>query len=161
MDEQVARRGFLNRLSLGLAGLAGAVVSVPIVSYLLTPLIRPAPPQWIDVGPVESFTVGETVLRPIREVSALPWAGQLAETAVWVRRTGEAAFTVFAVNCAHLGCPVRWLQDAGLFLCPCHGGVYYADGTVAGGPPPRPLTQYDVRIVGDDVQLLSRPAPIG
>jgi menaquinol-cytochrome c reductase iron-sulfur subunit len=53
---------------------------------------------------------------------------------------------------------VNWRAGAELFLCPCHGGVYYSDGSVAGGPPPRPLVRYAVRI-GDNgrVQVLTRP----
>ena len=43
------------------------------------------------------------------------------------------------MNCAHLGCPVEWFPQSGLFMCPCHGGVYYADGERASGPPPRGL----------------------
>ena len=78
-----------------------------------------------------------------------------------MRRTGDQTFTAFAVNCTHLGCPVRWLQDAQLFMCPCHGGVYYGDGRVAGGPPPRPLFQYPVRVQGGEVQLLTQPLRIG
>jgi menaquinol-cytochrome c reductase iron-sulfur subunit len=75
-----------------------------------------------------------------------------------LRRTGEVDFTAFGLNCSHLGCPVNWRAGAELFLCPCHGGVYYADGSVAGGPPPRPLVRYSVRI-GDSqrVQVLTRP----
>ena len=52
-------------------------------------------------------------------------------------------FQVFAINCAHLGCPVRWFPESRLFMCPCHGGVYYEDGSRASGPPPRGL--YRVR----------------
>ena len=160
-DAVLSRRRFLSRVSLAMSGLIGAVLSVPIVAYLLSPLINRAPSTWVTIGSVDQFGVGQTVLVTYDDPSPLPWAGQTARTSVWLRRTGEARFTAFAVNCTHLACPVNWLQEAGLFLCPCHGGVFYADGTVAGGPPPRPLTQYDVRIVGDDVQLLSRPAPIG
>ncbi len=162
-DESVAeevqtRRKFLSRLSLGLTGLAAAVVSVPIIAYLLSPLLRPAPQVWRDVGTVDSFRVGNTVEVAIEEPSPLPWAGQTALTAVWLRRTGAREFIAFAVNCTHLGCPVNWRAEAQLFLCPCHGGVYYADGTVAGGPPPRRLLQYDVRIAdGDRVEVLTRP----
>ncbi|MDQ3809806.1 MAG: Rieske (2Fe-2S) protein [Chloroflexota bacterium] len=152
------RRKFLSRLSLGLSGLAAAVVSVPIVAYLLSPILRPAPRQWRDLGLVENFRVGETVEVAYDEPSPLPWAGQTARTAVWLRRTGETEFTAFALYCTHLGCPVNWRADAKLFLCPCHGGVYYADGTVAGGPPPHPLQQYQVRIfAGNRVQLLTQP----
>ena len=46
MDDEalVSRRRFLSRISLALSGLAAAVVSVPIIAYLLSPLSprRPA-----------------------------------------------------------------------------------------------------------------------
>lgn len=152
------RRKFLSRLSLGLSALAGAVVSVPIVAYLLSPLLRPAEREWKDLGLVDNFKLGETVEVAYDEPSPLPWAGQTARTAVWLRRTGDQDFTAFALNCTHLGCPVNWRPEAKLFLCPCHGGVYYADGRVAGGPPPHALRQYSVRVAaGNRVQVLTQP----
>jgi len=154
----LSRRRLLSRVSLALSGLAAAVVSVPIIAYLLSPLLRPAPNQWRDLGGVDDFQLGQTVEVAFDEPSPLPWAGQTARTAVWLRRTGEREFTAFGLNCTHLGCPVNWRPDASLFLCPCHGGVYYADGSVAGGPPPRPLVHYDIRIAeGDRVQVQTRP----
>jgi quinol---cytochrome c reductase iron-sulfur subunit, bacillus type len=156
--DQVSRRQFLSHVSLALSGLAAAVVSVPILAYLLSPLLRPAANEWRDLGLVQNFDVGKTVEVAFDEPSSLPWAGQTARTAVWLRRTGDRDFTAFGLNCTHLGCPVNWRPDAELFLCPCHGGVYYADGTVAGGPPPRPLVQYQTRIIeGDRVQVLTQP----
>ncbi|MBV8714617.1 MAG: Rieske (2Fe-2S) protein [Chloroflexi bacterium] len=152
------RRRFLSRVSLALSGLAGAVVGVPILAYLLSPLLEPAPDQWRDVGLVENFRVGETVEVAYDDQSPLPWAGQTARTAVWLRRSNETDFSAFSINCTHLGCPVNWRADAQLFLCPCHGGVYYADGSVAGGPPPRSLNQLPVRVTDDQrVQVLPRP----
>jgi len=157
-DSRVTRRRLLSRVSLALSGLAGAVVSVPILAYLLSPLLEPAPDEWRDVGLVENFRVGETVEAAYDDPSPLPWAGQTARTAVWLRRTADQNFSAFGINCTHLGCPVNWRPQAELFLCPCHGGVYYADGTVAGGPPPRSLTTVAVRITADQrVQVLPRP----
>jgi menaquinol-cytochrome c reductase iron-sulfur subunit len=157
-EELVTRRSFLSRVSLALSGLAAAVVSVPIIAYLLSPLLQPPPEEWRDLGLVDNFRVGETVEVAYDEPSSLPWAGQTARTAVWLRRTGDREFTAFGLNCSHLGCPVNWRPGAELFLCPCHGGVYYADGTVAGGPPPRPLARFNVRITEDNrVQILSQP----
>jgi quinol---cytochrome c reductase iron-sulfur subunit, bacillus type len=160
MNEQelTTRRSFLGRISLALSGLAAAVVSVPIIAYLLSPLLEPAPEEWRDLGLVENFRIGETVEVAFDEPSSLPWAGQTARTAVWLRRTGDRDFTAFGLNCTHLGCPVNWRAGAELFLCPCHGGVYYADGSVAGGPPPRPLVRFNVRVGADErVQVLTRP----
>ena len=161
-DRLLSRRQFLNRLSLGLSALAGAVVAVPIVAYLLSPLIKPAPNVWRDLGTVDSFPVGQSFKEvSILDPSPLAWAGETAQTAVWVRRSASDTFIVFAINCTHLGCPVNWLPDAKLFLCPCHGSVFYADGTVAGGPAPRPLFKYQWRIQNGTVQALTRPLPIG
>jgi len=64
------------------------------------------------------------------------------------------------LNCTHLGCPVRWVASARLFLCPCHGGVFYDDGSVAGGPPPRALSQYPVRVAGSQVLIQTRALSI-
>jgi hypothetical protein len=71
-----------------------------------------------------------------------------------VRRIAAQQFQVFAINCAHLGCPVRWFAQSKLFLCPCHGGAYYEDGTRASGPPERGLFQYRYRIAGDSLEII-------
>ncbi len=155
------RRAFLTRLSLALSGAMAALVGVPILGYLLAPLVRPVGVEYVDVGPVESFRVGETAMARFRDPSPLPWAGQLAETAMWVQRhaaPGADEFRVFSVHCTHLGCPVNWVAGARLFLCPCHGGVYYADGSVAGGPPPRPLFERAWRV--ENGRLLVRVQPL-
>ncbi len=159
-EHVVSRRRFLSRISLALSGLAGAVVSVPILAYLLSPLINPAPSRWVDVGAADDYVVGSTTKVDLQDPSPLPWAGQTATTAFWLRRESQDSFLAFAVNCTHLGCPVNWQADANLFLCPCHGGVYYADGTVAGGPPPRRLFEFQVRVQSGRVQVQTQALPL-
>jgi menaquinol-cytochrome c reductase iron-sulfur subunit len=154
------RRRFLSRVSVALSAVASAVVGVPVVGFLVAPLVRRPPRVWRVVGAVGDFTVGETVSVAFEDASPLPWSGVTARTAAWLRRDGVDSFTAFAVNCTHLGCPVRWIQTAGLFLCPCHGGVFNADGSVAAGPPPKPLTRYPVRVRGGQVEIQTTPTPI-
>ena len=156
----LGRRQFLAKLSIGLSGLGAAIVGIPIAGFLLAPLLRRVPDFWRQVGAVDSFKVGETVQVTFLDPSPLPWAGVTANTAAWLRRVSEQQFEAFAVNCTHLGCPVRWLPDAQLFMCPCHGGVFYRDGNVAAGPPPRPLNRYDVRVRDGQVEILTGPAPV-
>jgi menaquinol-cytochrome c reductase iron-sulfur subunit len=153
-----ARRRFVTGVSLAVAGVAGLVVAVPSVWFLLG--LRRVPNVWTSIGPIGDFRVGETTLVAFDDPSPLPWAGVTSRTAAWLRRQGEQDFITFAVNCTHLGCPVRWLPDAELFMCPCHGGVYYQDGTVASGPPPRPLIRYPTRVESGVVQILTSPLPI-
>jgi menaquinol-cytochrome c reductase iron-sulfur subunit len=161
MGRREAMRKFLNIFCIGLGALAGAVVSVPIVAYLLSPLIKPSANVWRTVGTLDSFIIGKTVQVSVEDPSPLKWSGQTAQTAAWLRRNNETDFTVFAINCTHLGCPVNWVDGAQLFFCPCHGGVYYADGAVAAGPPPRALFRYQWRILNGDVQVKTRKLPIG
>lgn len=156
------RRAFLTWLTVGLSGLMGALVGLPILGYLLAPLFQPTPVEYVDVGGVDDFKPGETAFRKFRDPSPLPWAGQTAETALWVRRiaaSGDAQFTVFSVHCTHLGCPVNWLAGADLFLCPCHGGVFYSDGRVAAGPPPRPLYEREWKIANGRLLVKNAPLP--
>ncbi|HEX8969653.1 MAG TPA: (2Fe-2S)-binding protein, partial [Chloroflexota bacterium] len=57
-EDVLSRRRFLSRMSLALSGLAAAVVSVPIIAYLLSPLLEPTPDDWRDLGLVENFNIG-------------------------------------------------------------------------------------------------------
>lgn len=160
LPENMDRRTFLNRLSLGLTALVSVLLAVPVIGALIAPLFRKVPRIWRPVGAANKFNIGDTVLVKFEDSSPLPWAGVTAETAAWLRRHSESEFIAFAVNCSHLGCPVRWIKNSELFLCPCHGGVYYKDGSVASGPPPRGLSRYPVRVKNDRVEILTSPIPI-
>lgn len=154
---EVSRRQFFERVSIGLGSAITVLLGVPVVGFVFAPLFRNVPRAWRPVGRVEQFKVGETVAVRFQDASPLPWAGVTANNAAWLRRDTIDRFVAFAVNCTHLGCPVRWLKEANLFMCPCHGGVYYQDGAVAAGPPPRPLTRYEVRVRNGEVELRTRP----
>jgi menaquinol-cytochrome c reductase iron-sulfur subunit len=152
------RRRFFGKLGAICGSVTGVIVAIPAIAFLLG--LRKAPQEWRSLGSVEQFEVGETKLVSFLDPSPLPWAGVTAKTAAWLRRVDERKFIAFSVNCTHLGCPVRWLPEAGLFMCPCHGGVYYDNGTVASGPPPKPLPTYPVRLRGGNVEILTTPLPI-
>jgi len=150
----VSRRWVLLGLGALLNGVVGVAVAVPVVRYLLGPVRRKgAYNSWISLGSVDQFPEGETRLATYENPFNRPWDGETAKTACWVRNTGSNKFQVFAINCAHLGCPVRWFPQSSLFMCPCHGGVYYADGSRASGPPERGLFEYDYKIVGSELHI--------
>ena len=148
-EETLSRRGLLMKLGLLLNGLVAAALAVPILRYVLSPVTRGrgnAYFQWVSLGRVSAFPEGETRLATFRNPNVMPADGKTVDTACWVRRIEGEKFQVFAINCAHLGCPVRWFQQSGLFMCPCHGGVYYSDGSRASGPPERGLFEYAYKV---------------
>lgn len=158
--EVLSRRRFLEKLSIALGSFCAAVVGLPLIGFVIAPLFRKAPEEWVTLGKTNDFQVGKTASVTVLDPSPLPWAGITAKSAVWLRRESDTSFIAFSVNCTHLGCPVRWMEGADLFMCPCHGGVYYKDGNVAAGPPPRPLFRYDVRVENGEVKMKSVVVPI-
>ena len=156
----VSRRWFLLKMGALFNAVVGVAVAVPVVKYLLSP-IKPdgAYKSWVSLGSVDIFPVGETRLTKFTNPVSRAWDGETDRVACWVRRISEKEFQVFAINCAHLGCPVRWFPQSGLFMCPCHGGAYYADGSQASGPPERGLFTYDTKIVDRALQINAGQMP--
>ena len=156
----VSRRWFLLKAAALFNAVVGVAVAVPVVRYLLSPVKSDdAYKSWVSLGSVDTFPVGETRLAKFTNPVSRTWDGETDRVACWVRRISEREFQVFAINCAHLGCPVRWFPQSGLFMCPCHGGAYYADGSRASGPPERGLFTYDTKIVDGAVQINAGQIP--
>ena len=156
----VSRRWFLLKIGVAFNGLIGLALVTPVLRYLFSPLKRDAAYQsWVSIGSIDSFPVGETSIAIYKNPFNRPWDGETAGVACYVRRTRLQEFQVFAVNCAHLGCPVRWFPQSQLFMCPCHGGAYYADGARASGPPERGLFTYDFKIVEGQLQINAGQMP--
>jgi Rieske Fe-S protein len=166
MDKEVvrrpSRRGVLVRLGLVLNGVAAILIAAPVVRYFIAPggkkVIR-SDHTWVTLGPIAQFPEGETRLATYRNPLRRPWDGDTADIPCWVRRIAGDRFQVFAINCAHLGCPVRWFPQSALFLCPCHGGAYYEDGSLAAGPPPRGLFEYRYKVEDGALAILAGRLP--
>jgi menaquinol-cytochrome c reductase iron-sulfur subunit len=156
-----SRRAFLFKVSLVLNGAVGAVLAVPILGYILGPALKRDKDykSWIALGPVDSFPEGETRLVDFRNPVTTDSDGVTGKVPCWVRRVQGDQFQVFAINCAHLGCPVRWFPQSHLFMCPCHGGVYYADGSRASGPPERGLFEYSYSISNNNLMINAGQMP--
>jgi len=147
--ERVTRRSFLMNVGIALNAAVALAIATPVVAYLLGPVLRRKEYlQWIAIGDVNDFPVGETKLITFTNPFSDPWDGATAKVPAYVRHAAAHEFTVFAIDCAHLGCPVRWFSESQLFMCPCHGGVYYADGSRASGPPERGLFTYELKVQG-------------
>jgi Rieske Fe-S protein len=146
-DNVIKRRWFLVGIGVALNAAVGLFIATPVVGYLLGPIRKSGGyDSWIDLGDATEFPVGQTRLASFVIPDSLPWDGATKKAVCWVRRMSDEKFQVFAINCAHLGCPVRWFPQSELFMCPCHGGVYYADGSRAAGPPPRGVFEYPYKL---------------
>jgi Rieske Fe-S protein len=164
MAEQniLSRRALLMKLGILLNGLLAMILAVPFVRFLFSSVTRGrsgAYLSWVSLGSVDQFPEGQTRLATFRNPYVTPTDGKTADTPCWVRHISGAQFQVFAINCAHLGCPVRWFPQSGLFSCPCHGGVYYRDGSRAAGPPERGMFEYPNRVQNGTVWIHAGELP--
>jgi menaquinol-cytochrome c reductase iron-sulfur subunit len=161
-ESTISRRGFFMKLGILFNGFAAMVVAVPVVGFLLSSVTRGRANgylSWVPLGRIDEFPEGETRLATFRNPNVMPTDGKTVDTACWVRRVAGEKFQVFAINCAHLGCPVRWFPQSGLFMCPCHGGAYYRDGARASGPPERGLFEYPYKVANGLVTIQAGELP--
>ena len=159
--ETINRRTFSQRILLWITVAAGFLatlaVVIPFVGYLLGPA-RKNRIRWVNLGRINKFPKDQTRLETFDNPLGQNWDGVTAHNAVFVRYLGldrddKDQFLIFAVNCAHLGCPVTWFPQSGLFMCPCHGGVYYENGEHASGPPPRGLFHCVWRVQNGNLEI--------
>lgn len=159
----VPRRTFLSRGLGMIMGLISAGVATPVVGYFLSPaLVRGKKDEaWQDLGSLDDFPVGKPVAVPLISRMRDGWIVKEVKRAVWVVRQSEDDFWVYNPHCTHLGCYVNWQDKTATFNSPCHGGVFAKDGTVLGGPPPRPLDTLDWRIEKGRLQVVYKEFLVG
>lgn len=95
---------------------------------------------WLFVGEVDRVRPGGTMSYRVP-------GGEL----VTIRRRegGDDEFVALSTTCPHLGCRVHWQAHLGRFFCPCHNGVFDAEGRATEGPPAeagQALSQYPLRV---------------
>ncbi len=94
-------------------------------------------------------------------VAGLVDAGNASDIPVWGSKkisVGGSAILIFrtpqeskaySAICTHLGCIVAWNDQLHKIECPCHAGTFDTEGRAVGGPPPRPLPVYNVKLIGE------------
>ena len=151
------RRAWFDWISWVVLGTASLIMSLPLVGYLIGSVIWKKKDQWVPLGKVSRFKPGTTEMVTVKNPVRGPWDGVTGELALYVRHLPEGEekqFQIFSLHCTHLGCPVSWFDEPGLFMCPCHGSVFYADGGYAAGPAPRGLYEMKYKIEGDQLVAL-------
>jgi menaquinol-cytochrome c reductase iron-sulfur subunit len=160
------RAKFLEAVTLGLGGVVGGVVTVPVLGFTVLPAFIDQGHDEIDVGSLDDYPEGKFV---IATFMLDPKQGEVSRRTAYIRNNGllegEPSFTILSNRCVHLGCPVQVnglpidedkktekgvdlipTAAAAGFGCPCHGGQYDNEGNRTAGPPVRALDRYEFRI---------------
>ncbi len=169
------RATFLSLATVGVGGLIGAGVTLPVLGFGVLPSFvgDSVKSEEIDLGPISNFPEGEFVIATYVED---PEVGEVTRRTAFVRNNGRTedgapSFTTIYSRCVHLGCPVQpngpideeamkevngvQLRPvlAASFGCPCHGGLYDSEGNRSAGPPVRSLDRYEFSIRNGNLVL--------
>ena len=147
--ETVTRRNLMNLGAQGAGIMATAAIVLPALGFAVSPIFKREPFQWQIIGTPSDFS---DLTYATKVVTIVAGIGEAGKSIAYVRARNPAVdtepadqynqFVALSSRCMHLGCPVRYVQAAERFICPCHGGVYNFRGLVAGGPPVRPLDRF-------------------
>jgi len=132
-----SRRSFLNWfLGTTLGALAAAVV-YPVTRFLSPPAEAEASTNQVEAGHTNDPEFLDQGFKIVR----------FGSEPVIVIRAADDDFRALSATCTHLSCIVGFRKELGLIWCNCHNGQFDLQGRVVGGPPPRPLTPYQVHLV--------------
>jgi len=140
---KTGRRKFLNFLiGGGLLGWIGSVI-YPIFSFLIPPKIPEANVNSVNAGPAAEFPANSGKII------------QFGRKPVLLIKNEAGEFHAFDGTCTHLDCIVQYRDDTKQIWCACHNGVYDISGGTVSGPPPRPLQEFTVNIVNDEIVIIN------
>lgn len=151
--ETVTRRRLMTGSVHTLGGIATAAFALPALGFALGPVFEREDARWEDVGAASDFSESTYVPKVFTTAAGI---GEAGKATVYLRKHNPSIdgakkdryddFVAITTRCAHLGCPVRYIEASQRFVCPCHGGVYDFQGKVSGGPPVRPLDRFYTRV---------------
>ena len=158
--ETVTRRRFMTGTAHGAGAVAAGAFALPALGFALGPIFKTNQHRWEVIGTVDQFPDNNYV--PV-VITLVPNIGEAGKSTAYVRKFNpeidtdpydrNTPYIAVSDRCAHLGCPVRWVDASERFVCPCHGGVYDLLGRRVSGPPVRPLDRFYTRVKGDLVEL--------
>ncbi|HUO57560.1 MAG TPA: ubiquinol-cytochrome c reductase iron-sulfur subunit [bacterium] len=151
--ENPQRRTFLVGAITALGGFISFILGGSGLVYFLSPAWSSKKEDWVEVGPVGNIQGTSPVKMDYVKRKMDGWEVIESPGSVWMVNKG-GNWIAYDPHCTHLGCPYRWDESKGLFLCPCHNGVFNKDGVVMSGPPPRPLRQFPVKLENGTLYII-------
>jgi len=158
--ETITRRRFMTGTAHTAGAVAAASFALPALGFAIGPIFERNTVRWETVGTADQFNEDNYIPTVL---TVVPGIGEAGKTTVYIRKHNDTIDTdsydrdtpyiAISDRCVHLGCPVRWVDAAERFICPCHGGVYDLLGKPVAGPPVRPLDRFYTRVNGENIEV--------
>jgi Rieske Fe-S protein len=158
--ETVTRRRFMVGTTHAAGAIAVSAIALPALAFAVGPVFEKVPQHWETVGRPDDFNIDTYTPKVFTET---PGVGEIGKTTAYIRKHNPQvdgpqkdqydAFVAISTRCTHVGCPVRYVEAAQRFICPCHGSVFDFEGARIGGPAVRPLDRFYTRVRNGELQL--------
>ncbi len=153
-EKETTRRSFYIRSIYAAWGAITAAVAIPAGVYLFFPPNARKDADWIDASDLSSIPPGVPTEVSFQHKRVDGWKVTSEKATAWIVRPNEDENVIaFAPQCTHLGCAYHWEAQDKAFVCPCHNSEFSAEGKVLGGPAPRPLDRYQVKVEDGRIKI--------
>jgi len=182
---KIPRSRFLEGATLGLGGVIGGLITVPVAGFAVLPSFLRQEQHKVDMGEVNDYVLNRWY---VATFLTDPSEGTVSRRAAFIRNNGTVSqggkqvpsFTIISNRCTHLGCPTQANGPSGSILglpsqtehgkngpvkldpvvpagygCPCHGSQFDTEGNRTAGPAVRALDRYGFEIDNGRLILLS------
>ena len=138
---KTTRRKFLDFFLTG--GILGSIAAVfyPVANYLVPPKQTEAEVNSIKVGKISEFKNNDYKIVKFGRKPAI------------IIKDDSGEFHALSATCTHLGCIVQYRKDTKQIWCACHNGIYSLKGRNISGPPPKPLKEFKVNFVNEEIVI--------
>ena len=140
------RRVFLERTAIAAWGAIGVALAAIAAVPVIAPGFVRRRARWLRAAAVADLEGDAPLAMPLRILREDGYRQAIDRPVVFLHKRNDADVRVLSATCTHLGCLVSWDPDDTQFKCPCHGGVFDADGRVVSGPPRQPLRPLRARV---------------
>jgi menaquinol-cytochrome c reductase iron-sulfur subunit len=150
-----SRRSFLGVLLGFMSATTGVLLALPLFRFALHPLLTATTETaWSDLGAADEFAELTVPAKRVVKIEQLDgWRRIISEKSVYVIKGKDGQPRVLSAVCPHLGCAITWSEAKTQFLCPCHVGIFAADGALLAGPPPRGMDDLESRLENGRLQV--------
>ena len=136
----------------------GLTLTIPALAYLFAKPKTRITSDWVQAADVSKFQIQRPEEVVFHRTRVDGWRVANEKATAWVVKFDDHNVVAYSPACTHLGCAYHWDDQQNNFVCPCHTSIFGIDGKVLGGPAPRPLDRYAIRVdngklfIGSQVQ---------
>jgi menaquinol-cytochrome c reductase iron-sulfur subunit len=145
-SESPHRRSFFARATQILGAAIGGGLGIPALIYLIKGPNTLSPGGFVDAADLTQLKPREPVEVSFQRIRKDGWKLITEKSTAWVVKLSDSETVAYSPSCTHLGCAYHWESAKNEFVCPCHTTSFSVDGKVLGGPAPRPLDRYPVKV---------------